>query len=122
MDIHRLVPLLRRFSLSGGTAMRMFKSPQPGHCASCEGVITGRPVYRMDEAYCCVGCVAGGPCVCNYEADLADDGVDGLGLPFSIDASFVGAEASERLVSEPLASERRARERLFAPRAGEPAR
>jgi hypothetical protein len=36
----------------------------------------------MDEAYCCIGCAGGGPCVCTYEADLADDGVDGLGLPF----------------------------------------
>lgn len=60
--------------------MRKFKSPRPGFCASCEGEITARPVYRTDEAYCCVGCAAGGPCVCNYEADLADDGVDGLGL------------------------------------------
>jgi hypothetical protein len=60
--------------------MRMFASPRRGFCASCEGEIIGRPVYRMDEAYCCVGCSAGGPCVCNYEADLADDGVDRLGL------------------------------------------
>jgi hypothetical protein len=34
----------------------------------------------MDEAYCCIGCAHGGPCVCTYEADLAEDGVDGLGL------------------------------------------
>jgi hypothetical protein len=34
----------------------------------------------MDETYCCVGCAHGGPCVCTYEADLAEDGVDGLGL------------------------------------------
>jgi hypothetical protein len=34
----------------------------------------------MDEAYCCTGCAEGGPCVCNYEADLAEDGVDRLGL------------------------------------------
>ena len=60
--------------------MRMFRTPRPGYCASCEGSITTRPVYRMDEAYCCTGCAEGGPCVCNYEADLADDGVDHLGL------------------------------------------
>jgi len=34
----------------------------------------------MDEAYCCLGCAQGGPCVCTYEADMADDGVDHLGL------------------------------------------
>jgi hypothetical protein len=63
--------------------MRAYASPRRGRCASCEGIITGHPVYRMDEAYCCVGCAQGGPCVCTYEVDLADDGVDGLGLPFA---------------------------------------
>jgi hypothetical protein len=61
-------------------SMRIFREPRRGYCASCEGAIVARPVYRMDEAYCCVGCAAGGPCVCSYEADLADDGVDNLGL------------------------------------------
>ena len=60
--------------------MHRYASPRRGHCASCEDRITGSPVYRMDEAYCCVGCAYGGPCVCTYEADLAEDGVDGLGL------------------------------------------
>jgi hypothetical protein len=54
----------------------------------------------MDEAYCCVGCVAGGPCVCSYEADLAEDGVDRLGLPFALDGSLVGVDADERLATE----------------------
>ncbi len=63
--------------------MHVYASPRHGYCASCDGVIVGRPVYRMDEAYCCVGCAEGGPCVCTYEADLAEDGVDGLGLPFA---------------------------------------
>jgi hypothetical protein len=62
--------------------MKTFITPPRGRCASCEGEITGRPVYRMDEAYCCTGCSSGGPCVCSYEADLAEDGVDGLGLAF----------------------------------------
>jgi hypothetical protein len=69
--------------------MRTYANPRRGHCASCEDRITGRPVYRMDEAYCCVGCAHGGPCVCSYEADLADDGVDGLAMPFAIDALTV---------------------------------
>ncbi len=60
--------------------MRTYASPRRGHCASCEDRIIGSPVYRMDEAYCCIGCAHGGPCVCTYEADLAEDGVDGLGL------------------------------------------
>lgn len=64
--------------------MRIYQEPRRGHCASCEFELTTRPVYRRDEAYCCVGCAGGGPCVCTYEADLADDGVDGLGMPFAV--------------------------------------
>jgi hypothetical protein len=60
--------------------MRIYSSPRRGYCASCEQVLTGRPVYFMDETYCCSGCAKGGPCWCSYEADLAEDGVDGLGL------------------------------------------
>ena len=65
--------------------MKTFVTPPRGRCASCEIEITGRPVFRMDEAYCCLGCSAGGPCLCSYDADLADDGVNGLGMPFAID-------------------------------------
>lgn len=64
--------------------MRVYASPRRGHCASCESAITGRPIYFMDETYCCLGCSGGGPCVCTYEADLAEDGVDHLGLLFAI--------------------------------------
>jgi hypothetical protein len=60
--------------------MHIYASPRRGYCASCDGAITDRPVYRMDEAYCCLGCAQNGPCICTYEADLADDGVDHLGL------------------------------------------
>lgn len=56
--------------------------PPLGRCASCEGRIPGAPVVRLDEAYCCLGCAVGGPCICTYESDLAEDGVDGLGMPF----------------------------------------
>ncbi len=66
--------------------MKTFITPPRGRCASCEGEITGLPVYRMDEAYCCLGCSAGGPCTCSYETDLAEDGVDGLGLAFPLGA------------------------------------
>jgi len=72
--------------------MRTYASPRRGYCASCEGVITATPVYRMDEAYCCIGCAQGGPCVCTYEADLADDGVDHLGLLFPIETLAPSAE------------------------------
>ena len=64
--------------------MRTYASPRRGFCASCELLITGTPVYRMDESYCCLGCAQGGPCVCTYDADMAEDGVDNLGLLFAI--------------------------------------
>jgi hypothetical protein len=86
--------------------MRMYKEPRRGYCASCEVLIAGRPVYRMDEAYCCAGCAAGGPCVCTYEADLAEDGVDNLGLLARIER--LAAEPERRLQA---ASSRPARER-----------
>jgi hypothetical protein len=60
--------------------------PRHGRCASCEGELIDRPIWRMDETYCCAGCADGGPCVCLYEPDLAADGVDRLGLPFPVDA------------------------------------
>ena len=37
--------------------MHTFASPRRGYCASCDGMSSpARPVYRMDEAYCCLGC------------------------------------------------------------------
>lgn len=74
--------------------MHTFASPSRGHCASCDGTITGQAVYRMDETYCCTGCAHGGPCVCTYEADLADDGVDNLGLPFAPETTDAAATES----------------------------
>ncbi len=65
--------------------MKTTTTPRRGRCASCEGALIGRPVWLMDETYCCSGCAAGGPCVCLYEPDLADDGVDGIGMPFHVE-------------------------------------
>ena len=77
--------------------MRIYQEPRRGHCASCEFELTGRPVYVRDEAYCCLGCAGGGPCVCTYETDLAEDGVDGIGLAFPMPARRrVGEEAPVR--------------------------
>ncbi|MEP7361110.1 MAG: hypothetical protein ABI744_05965 [Chloroflexota bacterium] len=75
--------------------MHSYASPRRGYCASCEGIITGRPVYRMDEAYCCLGCAQGGPCVCTYEQDQADDGVDHLGLLSAPEGAATNDELAE---------------------------
>jgi hypothetical protein len=82
--------------------MHTFASPRRGYCASCDGVITDRPVYRMDEAYCCLGCAQNGPCTCTYEQDLAEDGVDHLGLPFAMElvAAAEPTEATDRVGQE----------------------
>ncbi len=80
--------------------MHTFASPRRGYCASCDGAITDRPVYRKDEAYCCLGCAGNGPCICTYEQDLADDGVNNLGLPFPMGdvAPVVAPERASRQV------------------------
>jgi hypothetical protein len=82
--------------------MHTFASPRRGYCASCDGVITDRPVYRMDEAYCCLGCAQNGPCICTYEEDLADDGVNNLGLPFAMEPVVAGepSGAADRVGQE----------------------
>jgi hypothetical protein len=73
--------------------MHTFAQPRRGYCASCDGAITGEPVYRRDGAYCCLGCADGGPCACSYEQDMANDGVDHLGLPFPISMSLPEPDA-----------------------------
>ncbi len=74
--------------------MRTYAQPRRGYCASCDGFMTDRPVYRRDEAYCCIGCAEGGPCICTYEADIAEDGVDHLGLPFAIAEGVKSTESA----------------------------
>lgn len=38
-------------------------------CTSCEARISGRPTFHVGLAFCCAGCVAGGPCACSYDPD-----------------------------------------------------
>jgi hypothetical protein len=52
-------------------------------CAACHRPFRDAPVFRQDTAYCCASCAGGGLCTCFAEADMAEDGVDGLGLPFA---------------------------------------
>lgn len=47
---------------------------QPLTCSSCEGEIVGRPEFHVGLAFCCAGCVVGGPCTCSY--DLAESFAD----------------------------------------------
>ena len=55
-------------------------------CEECRRTFKSVPIFREDRAYCCGPCARGHLCTCLSEVDLADDGVDGLGLPFAIDS------------------------------------
>jgi hypothetical protein len=68
----------------------------------------------MDETYCCAGCAQGGPCICSYEADLADDGVDGLGLLFSVTPPVVADTPTRELPAARSETPARDRERVLA--------
>ena len=41
-------------------------SPLTLNCTSCEAPIDGPPVFDDGRAFCCRGCAAGGPCLCDY--------------------------------------------------------
>jgi hypothetical protein len=38
-------------------------------CTSCDVRIGGRPTFHVGLAFCCAGCVAGGPCTCSYDLE-----------------------------------------------------
>jgi hypothetical protein len=55
-------------------------------CASCEGRIVGRAEFHVGLAFCCAGCVVGGPCTCSYDlvepaANLIDGAADATEEP-----------------------------------------
>ena len=54
-------------------------------CASCRRTFDTPPVFESDLVYCCRPCAARHLCTCLVELDLADDGVNGLGLPFAVE-------------------------------------
>ena len=80
--------------------MKIFTSVPEGRCAACEFEIPGRPVVRHDEAFCCVGCAGGAPCVCLYDEEQASDAVDGLGLAFAVPAAEPVEEPVARTAPE----------------------
>ena len=45
-------------------------------CTSCEGEIAGRPEFHVGLAFCCAGCVVGGPCMCSYDLDTVEPFTD----------------------------------------------
>jgi hypothetical protein len=45
----------------------------PFTCVTCEVEIVGHATFYVGLPFCCAGCVAGGPCICSYDGDAADD-------------------------------------------------
>jgi hypothetical protein len=43
-------------------------------CVNCEAEIRSTPVFYVGLAFCCGGCVAGGPCLCSYDDEDSDPG------------------------------------------------
>jgi hypothetical protein len=43
------------------------------------------PLFSEDRVYCCAACASRHLCTCLQDVDLADDGVDGLGLLFALE-------------------------------------
>ena len=41
-------------------------------CTTCRVGIRHRPTIHVGLAFCCAGCVAGGPCICSYDEPDAD--------------------------------------------------
>ncbi|GHO44758.1 hypothetical protein [Ktedonospora formicarum] len=42
------------------------QNPVVAYCANCDIEILWPPVVVDGKTFCCVGCVAGGPCSCDY--------------------------------------------------------
>ena len=49
--------------------MSTMLDPSPFHCANCEASIPGHATFFVGLAFCCPGCVAGGPCACSYDPE-----------------------------------------------------
>lgn len=60
-------------------------STRERYCPACHRPFRSSPAFREDTAYCCHACASGRLCICLAEADMADDGVDGLTLPFGLE-------------------------------------
>jgi hypothetical protein len=49
--------------------MSTMLDPSSFHCANCEASIPGHATFFVGLAFCCPGCVAGGPCACSYDPE-----------------------------------------------------
>jgi len=45
----------------------------PFICVTCEAEVRGPVTFHVGLAFCCAGCVAGGPCTCSYDLEPAGE-------------------------------------------------
>jgi hypothetical protein len=55
------------------TMSRRLSTSETFTCANCEIEIVGPPTFHVGLAFCCAGCVAGGPCTCSYDRGRTTD-------------------------------------------------
>ncbi len=64
-------------------------------CANCHRSFSTSPRFVADQAYCCEACAMRHLCTCFTEVDLADDGVDHIGLAFPMGPVTSPADLAE---------------------------
>jgi hypothetical protein len=87
--------------------MSTLLDPRPFRCASCEASIQGRPTFFVGLAFCCAGCVAGGPCMCSYDEEPSPARVATGPLltgPSEPAAGLAGAAANDESAPVPIGS------------------
>jgi hypothetical protein len=105
------------------------QEPRPFTCTTCEGDITGVPVFHVGLAFCCAGCVADGPCTCSYDppgaarlrhSRPAPAGASGEwsntpvepGIPVNLPLHAAAAPMGDRVAAPVRATRRQARRTL----------
>lgn len=72
------------------------------YCANCEEPILGQPVFFDGSVYCCTGCIAGGPCVCTYQAPAAEESIPAPVYPTTAPAAALTPTYSAPIAAAPV--------------------
>jgi hypothetical protein len=77
--------------------VRRLSTDLPFTCVTCEVEIVGAPTFHVGLPFCCAGCVAGGPCMCSYDA-VADAPAETQPVRFCLDLGERTPAVSPELV------------------------
>jgi hypothetical protein len=80
--------------------MSTLLDPHPFVCISCEAPIQGSPTFFVGLAFCCAGCVAGGPCTCSYDPEPLPAHRAPMAHGGTAPSEEVGRESEEPAVSD----------------------